>query len=289
MVDVVIPSYNRKELLKRAVQSVQNQTFKNWQLWIVDDGSTDNTVSALNRMFSSHPQIHIISLKINRGVSHARNKGIKQGHAKWVALLDSDDKWLPNKLEKQLELAKRNPQLPIIHCNEMWLKAGKKINQKQKHKKQGGRIFIPSVQLCCISPSAVILKRSLLNEVGLFREDFPVCEDYEMWLRITSRYPVGFVDEPMVVKYGGHEDQLSRRYPAMDYWRVKSLKTYLQNDKLTTEERNKVKEVLIKKTQILLKGYDKYQNFKHKEEIENVLKLASKSVVAQPTSAQPIC
>ncbi len=279
MVDVIIPSYNRKDLLNRAIQSVQNQTFKDWQLWVVDDGSTDNTSTEFTRRFSSHPQMHIISLRTNRGVSYARNKGIKQGNAKWVALLDSDDEWLPEKLKRQLELATHNPQLSIIHCNEVWIKAGKKITQKKKHKKQGGRVFISSVQLCGISPSAVLLKRSLLNEVGLFREDFPVCEDYEMWLRITSRYSVGFVKEPLVVKYGGHNDQLSHRYPAMDYWRVKSLKIYLKDKKLTVEEKDKVREILIKKTQILLKGYDKYQNFKHKKEIENILKMASNSMV----------
>ena len=275
VVDIIIPSYNRWNFLERAVRSVQNQTFKNWKLWVVDDGSTDKTVSEFNRFFSFDSRMQIISLKTNRGVSRARNKGIEQGEGEWLAFLDSDDEWLPEKLEKQMQLSKLNPNTPLIHCNEIWIKDEKEVAQKKKHKKQGGRIFIPSVQLCCISPSAVLMKRSLLNEVGLFREDFPVCEDYEMWLRVTSRYSVGFVEEALVVKHGGHKDQLSRRYPAMDYWRVKALKAYLNDRKLSVEEREKVKEIITKKGKILLKGYDKYQNFKNKKEVESILEMVS--------------
>lgn len=271
MVDIVVPSYNRWEFLKRAIRSIQDQTFTTWTLWVVDDGSTDKTASRINQFFSSDSRIKFISSKVNRGVSWARNEGIKQGKEEWLAFLDSDDEWLPEKLENQIRFSKLNPQFSLIHCNEVWIKEGKELAQKKKHKKQGGRIFIPSVQLCCISPSAALLKRSLLNKVGLFREDFPVCEDYEMWLRITSQYSVGFVEEALVVKHGGHEDQLSRRYPAMDYWRVKALKNYINDERLSIEERKTVKEVMLKKAKILLRGYDRYQNFKNKKEIEDIL------------------
>ena len=276
MVDVVVPSYNRWEFLKRAIRSVQNQTFTAWTLWVVDDGSTDETASRINQLFSSDSRIKLISSKANHGVSWARNKGIEQGVGEWVAFLDSDDEWLPEKLEKQIQFSKSNAQFPLIHCNEVWIKEGKELAQKKKHKKQGGRIFIPSVRLCCISPSAALLKRSLLKEVGLFREDFPVCEDYELWLRVTSRHCVGFVEEALVIKQGGHKDQLSRLYPAMDYWRVKSLKNYINDKRLSTEERETVKEVIFKKAKILLKGYDKHQNFKNKQEIEGILSFINK-------------
>ena len=274
MVDVIIPSYNRGGFLRRAIQSVQNQTFKDWKLWVVDDGSTEGSADELIGRFSSSGfPIKFLSLKTNRGVSYARNRGIEQGRADWLAFLDSDDEWLPDKLEKQIQFASKNPKFPLIHCNEVWFKNGKPFPQKKKHKKQGGRIFISSTRLCCISPSAVLLRRSLLEEVGLFREDFPVCEDYEMWLRVTSRYPVGFVEEALVVKRGGHEDQLSRRYPAMDYWRVKALKNYLADENLSQEERNQVKEVLMEKGWILLRGYEKHRNFKNKTEVEDILKM----------------
>lgn len=267
LVDIVIPTYNRKELLKRAVQSVQNQSYKNWKLFIVDDGSTDGT-----KNISYGKKINIITSKNNRGVSHARNQGIKHGKADWIAFLDSDDEWLPEKLEKQIKYAKNHPQYPLIHCNEVWFKNGKTFNQKKKHKKQGGRIFIPSVKLCCISPSAVLIKRSLFKTTGLFKESFPVCEDYELWLRITSRYNVGFIDEPLLIKHGGHKDQLSKKYFAMDYWRVKALIPYLKDNNLSQEERETLKKILLAKCKILLKGYTKHKNFKDQKEIETIYK-----------------
>lgn len=276
MVDIVIPSYNRGEFLKKAIQSVQKQTFKDWKLWVVDDGSTDGSFDKVVKTFSaSNFPIAFLSLKTNRGVSFARNQGIAQGQAEWVAFLDSDDEWLPYKLERQLQFARENSEFPLIHCNEIWFKNGKAFPQKKKHKKQGGRIFIPSTRLCCISPSAALLRRSLLAELGLFREDFPVCEDYEMWLRVTSRYSVGFVEETLVIKQGGHEDQLSRRYSAMDYWRVKALLPYLKDLNLSQEERERVKEAIMEKGQILLKGYKKHRNFKNKAEVENILRMAA--------------
>ena len=267
LVDIVIPSYNRKNFLKQAVQSVQNQSYKNWNLFIVDDASTDGTA---NTFYEEN--INTLTLKSNKGVSYARNYGIKQGKADWIAFLDSDDEWLPKKLEKQMEYAKNQPQYPLIHCNEIWLKKGKILNQKKKHTKQGGRIFIPSIKLCCISPSSVLIKRSLFKKIGLFREDFPVCEDYELWLRICSHYEVGFIEEPLVIKKGGHKDQLSTKYFAMDYWRIKALSPYMKDKNLSPEERREVKTALLFKCAILLKGYAKHNNFKNQKEVEEIYK-----------------
>ena len=238
----------------------------------MDDGSTDGTSN-----IPCGDKAHILRGNENKGVSYARNQGVQQGHAKWVAFLDSDDEWLPQKLEKQVEYANSFPQYPLVHCNESWLKNGKPFNQKKKHKKQGGRIFGSSVRLCCISPSAVLIKRSLFQEVGLFREDFPVCEDYELWLRITSRYEVGFLDEPLLIKHGGHEDQLSKKYFAMDYWRLKALHPYLKDKNLSQQERHEVKQELIRKAEILLKGYKKYKNFENQKEVEDIYQQAVSS------------
>ena len=298
-VDIIIPSYNRKKFLKRAVDSVQNQNWPNWNLWIVDDGSTDSCTNIYANLFKNDSsenfigysanqitdgsvqspkgcfhrnKIKIIKWKINRGVSYARNQGLQRTTADWIAFLDSDDEWLPQKLEKQMEYAEKNPQYPLIHCNEIWLKNGKVLNQKKKHKKQGGRVFIPSVHLCCISPSAVLIKRSLFEELGLFREDFPVCEDYEFWLRVTSRYDVGFLGEPLLIKHGGHEDQLSKKYFGMDYWRLKALFPYLHDKNLSLAERQTVQQECVKKLQILMKGYEKYNNIDKQKEIEEIYK-----------------
>ena len=270
MIDIIIPFYNRKNLIQKAIQSVKNQTFQDWFLWLIDDGSTDGGIKSLEQELQSK-KIKVISLKENKGVSFARNRGLELSQSKWVAFLDSDDEWSDQKLEKQIQYADKNPDKALIHCNETWIKDGLPLSQKKKHKKQGGRIFIPSTKICCISPSAALIKRSLFEELGSFREDFPVCEDYELWLRITSRYEVGFLEEVLVTKYGGHKDQLSKAYPAMDYWRVQALKKFVSDKNLSQKEKIQVKSVLSEKCKILLKGYKKYNNAIHKKEIEDIL------------------
>ena len=265
LVDIIIPSYNRKQLLKRAVSSIYSQSYTNWSLFIVDDGSTDGTSEE-----DYGEKSQVFKLDQNKGVSYARNYGIKQGQAKWIAFLDSDDEWKEDKLEKQINYALKNLTCSLIHCNEIWIKNGKLLEQKAKHKKQAGRIFIPCVDLCCISPSSVLIKREVFNTIGFFKEDFPVCEDYDFWLRYTSKYSVGFLDEPLLVKYGGHLDQLSQKYFAMDYWRVKALLPFLKDKNLSLEERQKVRQTLLKKTGILLKGYKKHNNFKNYAEVEKI-------------------
>lgn len=256
---------------------MERQTFKDWFLWLVDDGSTDDTSEWIQQTFQNRLPFQIISSQKNEGVSSARNKGIRKGKREWIAFLDSDDEWLPEKLEIQINYTNKNPSFSLIHSNEIWLKKGRMFSQKKKHKKEGGRIFKQSLSLCCISPSAALLKRSLLKDVGLFQEDFPVCEDYELWLRITSRFSVGFIQKPLITKHGGHSDQLSQKYKAMDYWRIKALKPFLQNTLITEEEREAVQKILIQKCQILLKGYEKYKNFKNKKEVLNILSLAQDS------------
>ena len=270
MVDIILPFYNRKNLILRAIQSVKNQTFQDWFLWLIDDGSTDGGLKDLKKELPEHAKI--LAFKENRGVSFARNQALKQGQRAWVAFLDSDDEWLPEKLEKQMDYLLKNPDKNFVHCNETWIKNKKILPQKKHHKKQGGRVFIPSTRLCCMSPSATLMKRSLFKELGLFREDFPVCEDYELWLRVSSRYEVGFLEETLIVKYGGHEGQLSEQYRAMDYWRVKALKPFLEDPHLSFEETQQVQKILIEKCQILLKGYEKHKNFTHQKEINDLLK-----------------
>lgn len=122
-----------------------------------------------------------------------------------------------------------------------------------------------------------MIRREVFEEVGLFREDFPVCEDYEMWLRICARWDVGYVPEPLIKKYGGHEDQLSRRFVAMDYWRVLALEPYLTSPLISTRERNLVRETIEQKSEILLRGYRKHDNFEHFHVVEALHERVKKS------------
>ena len=267
-VSVVIPTFNRMKYLKRAVRSVIAQTYRDWDIWIVDDGSTDQTPFwALNEL--PFRNINYVRTK-NLGVSHARNLGIQLSKGPWIAFLDSDDEWLEHKLKEQMRFAKENP-VKIIHSEEIWVRNGVRVNPHKKHQKSGGRIFKNSVDLCCMSPSAIAIHRDLFLSEGLFREDFPVCEDYDLWLRLTSKFDVGFIEQPLIKKYAGHKGQLSHQYFAMDYWRIQSLIALKDSPNLNREENQHLKESLKKRAGILLKGYKKHNNMTHYKEVEWML------------------
>jgi glycosyltransferase involved in cell wall biosynthesis len=268
LVSVIIPTFNRAHVLKRAIDSVVNQTYKNIELIIVNDGSTDDTLSLLE-----HYQAKVFTTK-NLGVSAARNLGIKNATGQWIAFLDSDDQWLLDKIEKQINYSLINPHINIIHGDEIWIRNGKRVNPKNKHKKGGGDQFSACIKLCAISPSVVMIKKEIFDEIGLFDENYPCCEDYDLWLRITSKMEVGYLDEFLINKYGGHEDQLSRKFKAMDYWRVKSLDSILKSDELSYEKYQIAKEELKIKATILLKGYEKHNNYSAEyHEVKNIFNL----------------
>ncbi len=250
-VSVIVPVFNRSELLKRALDSVFSQSLPPRQVIVVDDGSTDDTIELLRSNYSS--TVSAISQE-NAGVSRARNVGISASSHEWIAFLDSDDEWHSRKLEMQVDFLTQNPEYQICHSDEIWIRKGIRVNPKRYHAKSGGWIFSKCLPLCAISPSAVIVNRTVFSDVGLFDEELPVCEDYDMWLRVTSKYPVGFVDEHLVIKYGGHEDQLSRAYPAMDRFRIRALLKLLQSDTLSKNYRKLTIEVLIKKLSIYING-----------------------------------
>lgn len=264
-ISIIIPTYNRAHTLERAIKSVLNQTYKNYQLIVVDDGSIDNT----NQIIANYPQVDYLKQN-NQGVSSARNLGIKHAKGDWIALLDSDDEWLASKLELQVEYSLNHPQIELIHGEEIWIRNGARVNPMKKHQKGGGDQFAQSLKLCCISPSAVLIKKTLLDSVGTFREDYPVCEDYDLWLKITAKYPVGFVSNPIIQKYGGHEDQLSRKHVAMDYYRIKSIDWILTNGDLEAEKRKLAIDELKKKAKILIKGYEKHNNLENLAEIKSI-------------------
>lgn len=250
---VVIPTYNRSATLARAVRSVFAQTYKNWELWIVDDGSTDDTEALVAGW------LHVCYIKqTNQGVSAARNRAIFATEAPWIAFLDSDDEWRADKLEKQVSLVKTASTFRIVHTDELWLRNGSLVPQQKKHAKIGGRAFASCLPLCFISPSTTLIETNLLRQLGGFREDFPVCEDYDLWLKICATEDVGFIAEPLVTKYGGHADQLSTKLKAMDAYRVQALLDIRHHPALTAEERRALYEELARKLTILESGYAKH-------------------------------
>ena len=264
---VIIPTYNRIETLSRAISSVLAQIRPIDELIVVDDGSTDGTSAWLRERY---PGIKLIE-QVNAGVSAARNRGIESTGCDWIALLDSDDEWLPQKLEKQLARLASEPDHKIIHSDEIWVRNGVRVNQMKKHSKKGGWIFQDCLPLCAISPSAVMIHQSIFGDVGLFDESLPACEDYDLWLRITSRYPVLYCDEPLIQKYGGHEDQLSRKHWGMDRFRIRALENILLRAELSDSDYAAALEMMLGKVKVVLGGARKRDNWDLVSEYEQLL------------------
>jgi glycosyltransferase involved in cell wall biosynthesis len=264
-ISAIIPTFNRAEVLPRAIDSIINQTISCHEIIVIDDGSTDKTFEILKE-YIENKQI-VYKKTENKGVSAARNDAIKLASGDWISFLDSDDEWLPIKNEKQLEILKLE-NTNLIHGEEIWIRNGKRVNPKFKHKKTGGMIFEKCLPLCLISPSATMIKKSILQEFGGFDESFIVCEDYDLWLKITLRNPVSFVETPVINKYGGHEDQLSMKFKAMDYYRIKSMQRILITELLSAKQQELIKKEIICKGEILLNGYQKHNNMQNYKEVE---------------------
>ncbi|MEW6388399.1 MAG: glycosyltransferase family A protein, partial [Thermodesulfobacteriota bacterium] len=252
-VSVIIPTYNRAAWVKEAVASVLGQTCRHFELLVVDDGSTDATLEALAPYF---PQIKVLRRGERRGVSAARNLGAHAARGEWLAFLDSDDLWLPEKLARQTAFLQANPDMLLCQTEEIWMRQGKRVNPPRTHVKAGGDIFLRSLERCLVSPSAVMLKRRLFLEAGGFDETLPAGEDYDLWLRLSWRYPVGLLPEPLVIKRGGHADQLSRQW-GLDRWRIKALGKLLQESELPEPYRQAARRTLIRKCTIYAQGCEK--------------------------------
>jgi glycosyltransferase involved in cell wall biosynthesis len=263
-ISVVIPSYNRGHTLPRALQSVFQQVSAADEVIVVDDGSSDGSRELLARDF---PQV-IVLHQSNAGVSAARNRGIEAAQHDWIALLDSDDSWLPEKLACIRQAHRQHPDFVLYHSDEIWVRDGVRVNPMRKHEKCGGWIFERCLPLCAISPSAAVIHKSTLVELGMFDESLPACEDYDLWLRLCHRHPVHYLEQPLITKYGGHDDQLSRRHPAMDRFRVYSLHRLLSYENLRPEYRDAASTMLRAKVDILMKGALKHYNQALLDELE---------------------
>jgi glycosyltransferase involved in cell wall biosynthesis len=255
VISIIIPTYNRQALLCRALASVFAQTYTDIEVIVVDDGSTDGTANHIARHY---PQVHFIQ-QPRHGVSHARNRGLCVARGEWIALLDSDDEWQPDKLARQMQTLSVQSEYRICHTDEVWIRHGKQVNPMKKHRKPSGWVFEACLPLCTISPSSILLHRAVLDEVGLFDEILPACEDYDLWLRIAVRYPILLLPQPLVIKYGGHPDQLSRQHWGMDRFRIYTLIKLLCQHKLTLEQRQMVLDVLNDKLAIYIQGANKRQ------------------------------
>lgn len=238
-------------MVREAIDSVLAQRGADFDLTIVDDGSTDGTSAVLTAEFGD--QIRLLTTA-NRGVSAARNLGVAHGRGELLAFLDSDDLWLPGKLAAQVAFMREHPQAEICQTEEIWVRNGQRVNPCRHHRKPDGAIFERSLDLCLVSPSAVLLRRGLFERIGGFDQSLPACEDYDLWLRIGRNVPVWLLPEALVLKRGGHADQLSRRFWGMDRFRVASLVRLLAEGGLDGGRHQAAVDVLRRKCEILAAG-----------------------------------
>ena len=274
-ISVVIPTFNRISLVARAIDSVLKQSLNPYEIIVVDDGSDDGTSEMIKNKYKS---IKLIQQQ-NNGVSAARNNGIKHAKGDWIGLLDSDDEWTEKKLENQADRLIKTPEYDFCHTNEIWIRNGVRVNQKKKHEKYGGYIFDKCLDICRISPSSTLFKKNILEHVGWFDTQLPVCEDYDLWLRITADYKILFVDEPLIIKYGGHTDQLSQSVEGIELFRIKSLENLLANTELSPQKRNLAITMIIKKLNIYLNGLIKRKKQTEAEQVEEKIKFWKKDVI----------
>ena len=271
-ITAILPTWNRAEWLEKSIQSVLDQTFGDFELVVVDDASMDSTAEIIERYSG---KIRTIVFSENRGVSAARNAAISTSDSEWIAFLDSDDFWHPDKLQKQIAQTKMRPACPLHFTDEIWIRNGVRVNPKKKHQKKEGWIFQPSLALCLMAPSTVILRRELFEVHGLFDENLPVCEDYDLWLRLTAQHPVALLNEKLMTRHGGHADQLSRSDWGIDRYRVQSIQKILNTESLRPEDRTAAMRMLIEKCGILAKGFRKRGNLKEVEKYEKIIRQSS--------------
>jgi len=253
-VSVIIPAFNRAEVLGRAVRSVLEQTWTDLELIVVDDGSTDHTPEVLAGF--SDPRLTGMHQE-NKGVSAARNLGIGASCGQHIALLDSDDWWLPAKLARQVAFMAESG-FAISQTDEIWIRNGVRVNAKAKHAKMAGWFLERSLDQCLISPSCVMFSRALWDELGPFDERLPACEDYALWLRVGARHPVGLLPEALTVKTGGHADQLSRRIIGLDLYRIHAVLDLLQTMDLTADQRAMAVSSLRERVRLYAQGCIKH-------------------------------
>jgi len=249
-ISVIIPTYNRYTVLKRALESVFSQTYPPFEVIVVDDGSNDET----ELIQEDFPTIKYFYQQ-NGGVSSARNLGIQKATSEWIAFLDSDDEWHKDKLQEQVNFHKQNPEILMSYTDEKWIRNGCEVKVPKKFAKVDGAIFDDCLSHCIIAPSATLMHKSLLNVVGLFDETLEVCEDYDLWLRVALAHKIGLVNKKLITKYGGDSDQLSMKYWGMDRFRVQALEKLFEHKEGSNVV---IVQTLLKKYKLLLKGAIKY-------------------------------
>jgi len=264
---VIIPTFNREQFLNIVLKSVLDQSFDDFELIIIDDGSTDQTEEIVK---SFKDQRIVYQFQDNHGVAHARNQGLQVAKGRYIAFLDSDDKWVSQKLERVKNHIDQFPEFKIFHTEEIWYRGDELLNQKKKHKKPNGRVYQNALSLCCISISTAVISREVFDDVGTFDERLAACEDYDFWLRATHKYDVKLIEEYLTIKDGGRPDQLSSQW-GLDQYRIQSLAKMLASKQLNQEDYQLTYQELVKKCRIFASGARKRGREEQAKSLERLI------------------
>ena len=202
-VSVIIHTYNNEKFIAETVESVLNQTYKDYEIIVVDDGSVDGTRDAL-MPYMQKIRYHY---KENGGIASAKNAGIGLSQAEFVAFLDHDDLWVPDKLQLQMEHFNENPQIGLVYAKYTSFRDGKELRTKPE-KGYSGWIFKELLSKSFIQTSTVVVKRECLDAVGPYDETFSLGDEYDMFLRIAQKFQCGFVDKGLT-RYRVHDTNAS--------------------------------------------------------------------------------
>ncbi len=233
----------------RAIQSVLSQTYNASEIIVVDDGSTDGT-----------DDLFPISGVTYHKITHSgypgkvRNIGVELSKYDHIAFLDSDDIWMKDKLEKQVAYFKSHLDCRLLHTKERWIMNDKLISQKKRKHKKSGNVFKDSLQGCILGPSTVLMEKKLFNEFHGFDTKIEVGEDYDLWLRITDRVDIDYIDDELITKYAGHGDQLSFKYGYIEPFKIHVLEKNILEGNFKPQNREYAVESLSKKYEIIIGG-----------------------------------
>ena len=256
LITVVLPTFNRVDFLVAALDSVFSQTNRRFRVIVADDGSTDGTGEYVQNL-NNRDKLRYLQLPHCGMPGKVRNAGARLATGDYLAFLDSDDLWKPEKLARQMAYFQEHPEMLICHTREIWQRGEKIVSQAGQKHRRSGDIFADGLKKCIIGPSTALMRRELFEELGGFREDLEIAEDYELWLRITARYPAGYIDEPLVIKRGGHADQLSEKYGQIEIFRIKALHLNLEEGTFEGEKRQLAARELVRKCRIYAQGCEK--------------------------------
>jgi glycosyltransferase involved in cell wall biosynthesis len=251
-ISVVIPVHDRAAMLAEALESVRVQSCPADEIIVVDDGSTDESAAAAEAV----PGVRVLR-QSRLGVAAARNAGIRHSTGELIAFLDSDDLWHWDKLAIQADFMERNPGIVFSHTDEIWIRKGRRVNPPARYRKRGGDVLEACLDVCSIAASTVMARRSLFDEVGLFDETLPACEDYDLWLRTACCHRVGYIERALATRREGHAGQLSHTIPHLDEYRIRALVKLLEKGNVARGRIDSVVSALLDKTRIVLNGLEK--------------------------------